>query len=402
MAIEFNDWKDLKKVSHAVEMKDTRIRNQEEGARSQRELSTRNPFLRGAAERADPARVGERPIVPQDRPRAPEPKTGPEVARHEDAKTRAEERYQEARGKMRVLSDTVYKSPRPVTSAGVGQETPQRAADQRVTARPEIKGQQGGTRVAEQAVKVAAEQVRTPVERDTAEKTHKKTRDAEGRLKEEAAVTKKDVREKKGAEGAGQDTDTAQGSLKGEAGRDVASRSGLIGGSTEYAKAEGREKGDGKRDAVSKLRDKKGGRASGPRPAYAGSREVEATMAELSSLLGGGSGDSSFGIEPAEGDIPAVHYEPAPWDIGGEIYTNDPRLSGFDQVYRAFVEYKQRTEKPAREGVAYENWDVQPRSIRERFIMETAQLVEVGQQLVQQIRRNINLAQGPRGFGTSC
>ena len=91
----------------------------------------------------------------------------------------------------------------------------------------------------------------------------------------------------------------------------------------------------------------------------------------------------------------AVDYEPVEWNTGSNTFTNITEQAKSEEVRLAAVEHRQRVEKPRSEKVEYKNWDFSKKSIKERFVLETYDMVELAQQVVE----NLRVPKDPRGFG---
>lgn len=398
MAIDKYDWKKLDPSKsaqiRAKDIAEERIKDQRLKQEFDKQGLKGKIFqgLTKGAKNAGPVRV-EKPAVPQDKSK-PQDVKGEQAQRPEDKATeRAESRYQEARVKYNDLNK-VFKTQKPEVAEEMKQKAPEGALKQQA-AKAETQGRKGPAQEAKQAAQAATSQAKPYAAKEAKQKGKKAGN--KGRVKGQGPKVKGKVGKKgsKDAEAGVRAGDKPKGEAKAQAETQAAVAGGL------HAKAE--VKKDDRDQTVSRKegagrKGGKSGKTSGSKPAYAVSEGAEEATGRLGSLLDGRAEESPFDLERSEARAPATQCEPIEWKTGIETYTNIQGQEAVEEVRQAAIEHRQRTEKLRPEKVDYSKWDMSKKSIRERFVFETSQVIAYAQDIIEHLRLPVD----PRGLGTNC
>lgn len=385
--------------------KASRIRKdrlQEENVQKEADRQMNNPFLKGmVSAKGDPSLAGKAiPKTPVESGKEP-PKTeirqsGTAGGKPQDtARSNAERAHQGVREKFEILHKTVFKTQ---TAARQEKNAPEKTPEKqgaenlrKEAAKPDGRTQASNVVTAETGAKTIERNVKP----ETAKKDEKGKTAERGERSDSSGGERAKVDNKGRTEGSKADANyhpSEGGNLphvthtashgKGEAGgakREVGGNE--VGGKNKV----GDKKGEG---------STKGARGAG-RAAYTGTSEARRTTAELGNLLAGGGSESPFDIAPQADDSPPVEYEPVRWNTGTINFTDATKS---EEIRLAAMEHKQRTVKPLTEKVDYSNWDLSKQAIQKRFILETAEVLKLAQQIIHDAR----LPKDPRGLGTHC
>jgi len=377
-----SDWKNIAgtktEQNHKAEVKRSKVRKEHSDNLGRDGSQATKSFLKRMKKVPEKAEVKDKSGLPQDKALTKGKKPAESQQKVKENRQKAEGKYQEIRNGHDEYQRQVVKGVKPEDPKLQTKEQDQKLSDK--AQKTEDKGQttKGSTTVAKEVVRGTKTEVKPHAEKKGSKKLAKKS--------EKPEVKSKEGQKKPTSTAKAEKTKTTikNNMTKSDAdgGKETGKEANLAGSEVNKVAEVKKKKTTGKKVTTAK---KKGKGKSGKRVAYTGAEDAQRTTGGLSNLESGEGSESPFDLAPQDNsEIKVAEYEPVEWITNIEVFAEDANPE-YLRVFQAATEFNQRVKKSVTEKIEYENWEAD-KSIQERFVLETEEMVKYAQDVIKELR----------------